>query len=122
MTDKIRTCLFRPYGNNGARFRLDMYDTGRYDNRGCTYIRYTFSFRSAKGAPAVTLFEGSDFAGSPLHADDSDETVRSLMTFLTIRPSADRTYCANYTETQLAFCSEHAETLSCEVMARYGEG
>jgi hypothetical protein len=78
--------------------------------------------RAGKGAPAVELFNGEDFAGSPMHADDSNATVASLMGFLTLRPGdTDSDYFRTYTSAQLEYCSAHAETLSCEVTCRYGE-
>jgi hypothetical protein len=68
------------------------------------------------------LFEGSDFHCSPLHAIDSNETVAALMGFLTLRKGdTDVEYFADYTPEQLGYSEEYAETLSCEVMARFGE-
>jgi hypothetical protein len=72
--------------------------------------------------PEVVLFEGEDFRCSPLHGQDSDEAVKSLMNFLTCRPGdTDAEYFAKYTELQLDYCSQHAEVLSCEVSNRFGE-
>jgi hypothetical protein len=84
----------------------------------------------SRGYPALTtrtvttvLFEGTDFAGSPMHADDSDDTIRSLMTFLTLKPGdTDADYFEGYTDAQRDYCSAHAEALSMEVTNRYGEG
>ena len=54
-----------------------------------------------------------DFAGSPLHADDSDETLRALIGFLTLRPGdTDPEYFEHYTERQRQFCDQDAEALS----------
>jgi hypothetical protein len=53
---------------------------------------------------------------------DSDDAVKSVMGWLTLRPGdTDSDYFADYTAEQMAFCEQHAETLGCEVMARYGE-
>jgi hypothetical protein len=57
-----------------------------------------------------------------MHADDSDATIASLMTFLTLRPGdTDAEYFESYTPAQLDYCSHHAEALNCEVMHRFGE-
>lgn len=89
-------------------FELVTRATNRCDRRGQTYIAYEF-----KSPEGLTIFEGSDFAGWPSHADDSDETLRCLLGFLTLRPGdTDKEYFDEYTPEQLAFCSEHAEYLS----------
>jgi hypothetical protein len=50
------------------------------------------------------IFEGEDFAGSPMDADDSDETVAALLTFLTLRRGdTDAEYFESYTPEQLAW-------------------
>jgi hypothetical protein len=44
---------------------------------------------------------------------DSDESVRALLSFLTLRPGdTDAEYFENYTQEQLDFANEHAEMLS----------
>jgi hypothetical protein len=118
--DKLRTIILAPYRKGaGPRFKLETWDTGRTDSRGTTTIGYRFTELSH---PPVVIFEGADFNGSPLHADDSDETMRSLLTFLTLRPGdTDKEYFADYTEIQRAFCDEHAEALALEVDNRFGE-
>ena len=123
MTNTLRRCIFRPYRKGmGPSFELHMWDTGRMDSRGQTYIGYILHGRACKGAPAVELFKGEDFTGSPLHADDSDKTVAGLMGFLTLRPGdTDREHFATYTALQLDYCKNHAESLSCEVTNRFGE-
>jgi hypothetical protein len=103
-------------------FVLRTWDTGRYDHRGQSRIAYTLEQGEPHG-PRRTLFEGDDFAGSPMHADDSDATLRALLVFLTLRPGdTDADYFAEYTPEQLAFRDEHAEALSFEVDRRFGEG
>lgn len=109
MTDVIRTVIFRPYRKGmGPVFTLRMFGAG-------DRIAYTLR------AEGKTIFEGSDFRCSPLDCEDSDESVKALMGFLTLRPGdTDREYFEDYTEDQLEFCSLHAETLSCEVGSRFG--
>jgi hypothetical protein len=68
------------------------------------------------------LFEGEAFAGSPLHADDSDATVAALLAFLTLRPGdTDSEYFDGYSPAQLHFAERHAEVLSAEAAFRFGE-
>lgn len=121
--DTLRRCIFRPYQKGmGPSFELHMWATNRTDWRGQSYLGYTLKIRPSKGTPATVLFEGSDFAGSPLCSDDSDQTIACLMGFLTLRPSdTDADYFKDYTPEQLDFCSQHAESLACEVSSRFGE-
>jgi hypothetical protein len=63
------------------------------------------------------IFEGEDFAGSPMDADDSDETVAALLTFLTLRRGdTDAEYFESYTPEQLAWTRSYdCEVLACEL-------
>lgn len=83
-------------------------DSGRCDRRGQTYISYELI------APdGSAIFEGSDFAGSPMNSDDSDETLRNLLGFLTLRlGDTDREYFDSYTPEQISFRDGPAEHLS----------
>jgi len=113
----IRRIILRPYRKDcGPVFSLTMWDSGRSDWRGCSYIRY----RLTMGGRA--LFEGDDFAGSPMHAIDADETAASLLGFLTLRPGdTDAEYFQDYTPAQRDYCKQHAETLAGEVYSRFGD-
>lgn len=86
---------------------LRTFDTGRTrDGRTC--IGYVFEDPAGR-----VLFEGDDFRPSPLHADDSDETLRALLGFLLLRPDdTDREYFEGYTPAQLAF----AVSDTCELL------
>lgn len=89
-------------------YRLTTWATSRRDWRGQTTIGYRLT-----PPEGVAVFEGEDFHGSPLHADDSDETLASLMGFLTLRPGdVDREYFRNYTPEQMDFARGAAEGLS----------
>jgi hypothetical protein len=106
-------------------FKLMTWDTGRrVFGSGKSLIGYTLSVKeTGRGHSWAVLFAGEDFGCSPLHAVDSDESCRSLMAFLTLRPGdTDREYFAGYTPEQLEFCSAHAEALACEVSRRFGDG
>jgi hypothetical protein len=94
---------------------LRTWDTGRTDSRGRTRIGYELS------APdGAVLFHGTDFRCSPLHAIDSDESLRALCGFLFLRPGdTDREYFADYTSAQRTF----AASSDCEYLAfLYDEG
>jgi len=89
-------------------YRLELWDTGRSRSDGKPLLGY----RLCKGEGDV-VFEGEDFGCSPLHAVDSDETVRALLGFLTLRPGdTDREYFAGYTAREWAFVESDAESLS----------
>ncbi len=92
---------------DGYGFKLEMFDTGRTDSRGQTYIAYHFHHNDE------LIFEGEEFAGSPMHADDSLDTVGALLGFLSLRSGdTDEDYFEDYTEEQIAWRDEFAETLS----------
>ena len=93
-------------------YTLHTYATNRTDWRGQSYIGYTFA-----SPDGDVIFSGTDFVGSPMHADDSDETLRALLSFLTLRPGdTDRDYFDGYTERQIAFRDCDAEALSMWAM------
>jgi hypothetical protein len=90
-------------------YRLEVFATSLTDRRGQTVLAYRF-YEPGKTEP---LFTGTDFPGSPMHSDDADETLRSLLIFLTLRPGdTDPDYFAGYTTEQMAWCMSEAEELS----------
>lgn len=111
----LRVCRFRPYRPGmGPSFGLTTWATDGTDDRGQTQIAYRLTMRD--NAVTTVLFDGTDFHGSPMHADDSDATVVALMEFLTLRPGdTDADYFANYTPAQMAYVTAHAESLYGEV-------
>jgi hypothetical protein len=123
MSDKLRRVILRPYLKGaGPVFTLETFATARSDWRGQTKIAYRLLQRDPGSRRPRIIFEGSDFSGSPMHADDSDATIASLLGFLTLRPGdTDRDYFEAYTPEQLEFCEQHAETLSAYVGDRFGE-
>lgn len=93
------------------RWTLRTWDTHRQHTRGTTMIGYEFIMPNGE-----VLFSGEDFSASPLEADDSDESLRALLSFLTLRPGdTDREYFKDYTAAQMAF----AESYECEAMQLY---
>ena len=64
------------------------------------------------------LFNGADLHCSPLHAPESDESIRSLLGFLTLRlDDTDRGYFDSYTPAQLAWC----QSFDCEVLSTWAD-
>jgi hypothetical protein len=122
MPDIIRRVRFTPYRKGmGPTFYLVMWDTHRMKGNKCR-LGYRLTMKEG-GRKSVLLFGGEDYGCSPMHAIDSDAAVRSLMGFLTLRPGdTDREYFEDYTQEQLDYCSQHAETLGAEVYSRFGEG
>lgn len=89
-------------------YTLETWATPKIDNRGQTVIGYRLTTPQGE-----TLFEAADFCGSPLHADDSDATLRCLLGFLTLKPGdIEAEWFESYTPEQMAFAQSDAETLS----------
>jgi hypothetical protein len=79
---------------------------------GRTYLGYEFADASGK-----VIFEGTDYGCAPSHAIDSDDSLRGLLVFLTLRKGdTDREYFDNYTPEQIAF----SESSDCESLQLYG--
>lgn len=124
--DILRTVRFRPYRKGaGPVFKLVVWDTfGTIHGKSRLGYRLVMQdyFPDGRRMHPWTIFEGEDFGCSPMHAIDSDETIKAIMGFLTLRPGdTDPDYFADYTPEQLDYCAQHAEALACEVMARFGE-
>ena len=91
------------------KFRLLTWDTNKTDSMGKNIVGYQFY----KVDTGEVIFSGEDFCCSPLHAIDSNECLRSLMTFITLRPGdTDKEYFENYTPEQMEFAENEAEYLS----------
>lgn len=118
--EHVRTCIFRPYLDpEMPRFRLVISDMGLTNREGKSRLAYVFSMHQGR---KTIIFEGSNFYASPLHAIDSDATVKALMDFLTLgKGDVEADYFANYTPEQLAFWDRHAEALAYEVWVRFGD-
>ena len=112
---RIRLVRLRPYRRGcGPSFSLELHEVPGQSER----IGYTL--RQHDHGKAVVIFDDRDFRPSPLHAWDSDQTVASIMGFLTLRlGDTDRDYFANYSAEQIEFRDKHAEALACEVCARF---
>ncbi len=90
-------------------YRLVLWDTHRTGEHGKSILGYEF-FEPGDSEP---LFTGEDFNVPPSDVVDSDETLRSLLGFLTLRPGdTDREYFDAYTPRQMAFAKGDAEELA----------
>jgi hypothetical protein len=88
-------------------FRLELYDPNERDSYGKAVLAYEFYHDD------TLIYQNEDFHCSPLHGTDSDETVTSLLQFLSLRPGdMDPDYFNDYSPEQLAWCMEHGEQLS----------
>ena len=93
-------------------WRLRTWDTGQTLDNGKHAIGYILTSPQGK-----TVFEGEDFGCSPLHSIDSDECLRGILAFLTLRPGdTDAEYFKSYTQEQQIFAECHAEELSYYAM------
>jgi hypothetical protein len=91
------------------KYRLLTWDTNKTDSMG----KYKVGYQFYKADTGEVIFSGEDFCCSPLHAIDSNECLRSLMTFITLRPGdTDKEYFENYTPEQMEFAENEAEYLS----------
>jgi len=89
--------ILRQINLNG--YTLETWDTGTYDHCGKTRIGYSLTHPNG-----WVVFEGEDFYGSPMHCDDSNATLRSIMGFLVLTfGDTDKEYFEGYTPEQLAW-------------------
>jgi len=106
MTTEIERDYLRQVNIEG--FILRTWETNKHANTGQELLAYEFVSPTGE-----ILFTGSDFGCSPMHAIDSNDALRALLSFLTLRPGdTDPEYFEAYTEAQIAFCDQHAENLS----------
>lgn len=118
MCELIRAIRLQPYADR--TFALRLYDTHKSDSRGCSVLGYEFAEIRADGTEDVIFADPTGrerFAGSPMHADDSDATLCALLGFITLRPGdTDADYFAGYTDRQRDWTDDDAcEALSCDV-------
>lgn len=102
-----------------GKYYLFLWDTYRRGEHGHNYLGYRFV--DPKG---VILFQGTEY-GCPFNqCVDSDETVKELLKWFTIKPGdTDDEYFENYTPEQMAFAtSDDAEQLALDLEYGHGEG
>lgn len=100
-------------------YTLKLWLTDHFDDRNRRYTGY--EFKNPKGK---VIFKAEDYSSSPMSAYDSDEAVRGLIGFLTLRPGdTDDDYFKKYNKTQMDFAnSRDAEELQMYGMEDDGEG
>jgi hypothetical protein len=113
MKDRIRDVRIETTKNV---YRLELYDTGRTTEGAFGTPILAYRFTQIQDDYNVVLFEGNDFSPSVLTPIDSDESVRALIHFLTLKPGdTDKEYFENYTPTQLEWCQTvDAEQILCD--------
>ncbi len=115
MRTLIKHVRIEPF-REGPDFELKIFDTGTYDRRGQTKLAYELVRLDAPPIGDKVLFAGGDFCGSPMYADNSDSTARSLLGFLTLKPGdTDADYFNEYSPEQLAWC----QSSECEALGMY---
>lgn len=111
LLDPEDPCVLRDVSVDG--YRLQTWDTYEQCKNGPqSRLAYRFT-----GKDGLVLFQGDDFGCSPMAAIDSDDCLRSLLGFLTLRPGdTDDEYFDSYTPSQLKWAEECAEELSLWAM------
>ena len=108
-------------------FTLTLWDTQNTDRMGKSVLAYNLTDSDWNDDPIGSygkypIFVGSDFSCSPLHAVDSDETVKSLLEFLSLRKGdVDSEYFENYTERQVNWRDTRAENLQNTIFYSFEE-
>jgi hypothetical protein len=116
--EPVRVARFRPYTGDQGEGTLILWDGNARDEAG----RYCVQFRLLWSTMPEPLF---DVDAGPFHGHvsvDGDKAIVGVMGFLCLKPGdTDPDYFDKYTPAQLEWAETHAESVSCEVMARYGE-
>ena len=90
-------------------FILELYDIGK---RQTQYNRSRHLLSYKLWDTGELIFDDDDFGPSPLHRDDSPETVEALLSFLSLQDGdTDDEYFDNYTHEQLEWRDSRAEAL-----------
>lgn len=88
--------------------RLTLWETGDRDRMGRSYLAYRLTTPEGEA-----IFEGDDYRVGFTTCIDSDAAVRGILNFLTLSPGdVDEDYFRGYTQRQVEWRDEHAETLS----------
>jgi hypothetical protein len=100
-----------------GEFLLKLWDTHRSDRYGKSILAYKLYDNGR------LIFKGDDFHCSPLRAIDSNETVASLLAFLSLKPGdTDPEWFEGFSPAQLTWCRCRAEELSWYVEELEGRG
>jgi len=89
--------------------RILDYELRIYDTNECGFGQWTLAY-TFKGPDGELIFSGCDFSPGNGISVDGDDSLRSLLGFLTLRPGdTDSEYFNNYNERQMAFVDGDAE-------------
>ena len=92
---------------NCENYKLNLYDTYKTNRLGKSILAYKFYHEEE------LIFEGNDFCCSPMNSIDSDVTVGTLLSFLSLQEGdIESEYFENYTDKQKEFRDVHGERLS----------
>lgn len=100
---------------DGEGFRLELHmsdkPASRFDRQRWQYVLWDENWAAPLGQlQKAPIFSSDDF--ETIYAED-EEIVRTLLSFLSLRPGdTDSEYFDSYTERQIAWRDERAETLS----------
>lgn len=114
MENHLRSMTFDPFNGRGETFTINLYDTNKVDEYGKSILGYSLVMRRKNDN--IVIFSGEDYHCSPMHAVDSDASIRVIMGFLTNRSSEEV-----YTKVQEEFLECYAEYVSYEVSAILGD-
>ena len=100
-------------------YRLLTWDGQRTHRNGEPQWLLGYAFWTPGNGPGTSnpeaspLFSGLDFGCSPMHGIDSEDAVRGILGFLTLRPGdTDAEWFEDYSPDQMAFAEGDAESLS----------
>jgi hypothetical protein len=95
-------------------YSVTISDSGKRDGMGKAICIY-----SLVSPDGDEIFNGADLHCSPMHDPESDDSIRALLGFLTLRPGdTDADYFDSYTPEQLAW----AKSGDCEDLALWYAG
>ena len=115
--EKIASVEFKPMGSSPI-FCLELFETNKPSNRTAmrNYLGYEL-WQVDSPREYNLLFAGEGFLPSPLHADDSKQTIEAIMNFLCLREGdTDSEYFLDYTREQMEFSQQFAEALHLSVL------
>jgi hypothetical protein len=107
-------------------FRVDLWDGGKTDSYGKTVLRYALAIIPEDLETRPIIFDGEDFAVSPLTAIDSDEAVAALLSFFSaygesIRYGGDDADVPAFTPRQREALANESDSLSMWALDLEGE-
>jgi hypothetical protein len=89
-------------------FTLKIWETNKRADTGQELLRYEFADENGN-----IIFNGEDYGCSPMDAIDSDDSLRGLLGYISLRPGdTDAEYFDNYTPEQMEFAETYGEELS----------